>query len=63
MAMETPQQFLLEVKNELKKVSWPSKKAVLNLTLVVVIVSVIVGLLLTSVDFIFNKLAGLTFGR
>ena len=53
--MKSPREFLLEVKNELRKVSWPNKQVVINLTLVVIFVSVLAGLFLTGIDFIFNK--------
>jgi len=53
--MKSPKEFLLEVKNELRKVSWPNKQTVVNLTLIVIFVSVLAGLFLTGIDFIFNK--------
>jgi len=61
--MKSPREFLLEVKNELRKVSWPSKQVVINLTLVVIFVSVLAGLFLTGIDFIFNKFMGIILGR
>jgi len=53
--MKSPKEFLLEVKNELRKVSWPNKQVVINLTLVVIFVSVLTGLFIMGIDFIFNK--------
>ena len=61
--MKSPREFLLEVKNELRKVSWPNKQVVVNLTLVVIFVSVLAGLFLTGIDFIFNKFMGIILGR
>jgi len=61
--MKSPRGFLLEVKNELKKVSRPKKQVVINLTLVVIFVSVLAGLFLTGIDFIFNKFMKLILGR
>lgn len=61
--MKSPREFLLEVKNELRKVSWPNKQVVINLTLVVIFVSVLAGLFLTGIDFIFNKFMGIILGR
>ena len=44
---------------ELKKVVWPTKEQVVRLTLVVIVVSVIAGLLMGGLDFIFTKLLAL----
>ena len=61
--MKDPQEFLLEVQRELKKVSWPERPVVINLALVVILVSVLAGLFLTGVDFIFNKFMRIILGR
>ena len=55
--------FLSEVRNELKRVTWPSQKEVYATTVVVIITSVFFGLylftldqiLLKSVEWIFRK--------
>ena len=52
----SPIQFLREVKTELKKVKWPTQKEVIKMTIIVLSVSIIVSLLITSLDFIFTKL-------
>lgn len=52
----SPIQFLKEVKIELKKVKWPSQKEVVKMTTIVLSISIIVSLLITSLDFIFTKL-------
>ena len=52
----SPIQFLKEVKIELKKVKWPSQKEVVKMTTIVISISIIVSLLITSLDFIFTKL-------
>lgn len=49
-------EFLKEVKVELKKVSWPSRKEAIASTLVVVVVTMSVGAFVGLTDFIFNKL-------
>ena len=46
---------LREVKIELKKVNWPSKKETLRLTLVVIGVSLTTALFLGALDFIFAR--------
>lgn len=52
----TPVDFFKEVREELKKVVWPSKEEVIRLTGVVVLVSAVVGLYLGGADFILTKL-------
>lgn len=54
--------FLTEARNELKKVVWPTKREMVNLTAVVVAVSLLVGLFLTGVDFIFSRLIKIIIG-
>lgn len=46
---------LREVKIELKKVNWPTKKETLRLTLIVVGVSLATALFLGALDFIFAR--------
>ncbi len=55
----TPVVFLKEVRDELKKVVWPTKEEVIRLTGVVILVSLIVGLFLGGTDFILTKLVEL----
>jgi preprotein translocase SecE subunit len=56
--------FIDESWSELKKVSWPSRMQVRNLTVLVFVVSFVVGLYITFFDTIFNQavifLSGLT---
>ena len=54
--MATPIAFLKETRDELKKVVWPSKQQVIRLTFVVIIISLIVGLFLGGLDFVFVKI-------
>ena len=53
--MATPVTFLKETQDELKKVVWPTRAEVARLTVVVMVVSLIVGLLLGGLDFVFTK--------
>jgi preprotein translocase subunit SecE len=55
----TPINFFKEVKDELKKVVWPSRNEVVRLTSIVIIVSVGVGLFLGLMDYIFQNLLGI----
>jgi preprotein translocase subunit SecE len=48
---ETAKQFLREVKTELKKVTWPSRKDTLSGTLVVLVAVFIIAVFLGIVDF------------
>ena len=54
--------FLTDARNELKKVVWPTKRETINLTIVVVVVSFVVGLFLTGADFIFSRLIKMIIG-
>ena len=49
--------FLSEVRNELKRVTWPSQKEVYATTVVVILTSVFFGLYLFVLDFGLNNLA------
>ncbi len=55
--------YFKDLKSELKKVVWPSRKQVLNNTGVVLAVMIIVGLFLTGIDaglgFIVEKLVSI----
>ena len=48
--------FLKEVRLEMKKVNWPTRKETIRYTLIVIGVSVVVAAFLGSLDFIFNTL-------
>ena len=46
--------FLTEVRNEMKRVTWPSRREVYATTLVVILTSVFFGLYLFGVDLMFS---------
>ena len=48
--------YINEVKLEISKVTWPKRHDVVKLTLVVIIITVIVGLYVGGLDFGFTKL-------
>jgi preprotein translocase subunit SecE len=50
--------FLRDVRNELKRVTWPSQAEVYATTVVVILVSVFFGLYLFVLDFGINSLVG-----
>ncbi len=55
--------FLTEVRNELKRVTWPSRKEVYATTIVVILTSVFFGLYLFLWDFGLNSLFQWIFKR
>jgi preprotein translocase subunit SecE len=50
--------FVNESWSELKKVSWPTREQVRNLTVLVFAVSFVVGLYITVLDVVFQGLIG-----
>lgn len=52
----SPVNFFKEVGDELKKVVWPSREEVIRLTVVVIVVSTLIGLYLGGADFILTKI-------
>jgi preprotein translocase subunit SecE len=50
--------FANEAWSELKKVSWPTREQVRNLTVLVFVVSFAIGLYITVLDFAFSQLVG-----
>lgn len=56
MAKVNPIQFLKEVKLELSKVVWPTKKEAIRLTIVVILISGLVGIFISLIDLVLTKL-------
>jgi len=48
--------FLGQVKTELYNVTWPTRKQVIRLTLIVIAISLLVGVYLGVVDYLFTRL-------
>ena len=48
-------QFLQEVKAEFKNIAWPKKDALIQLTFVVISISIIISLILGGADFVFTQ--------
>ena len=57
--MKRLRRYFEEVWSELKKVSWPTREQVRNLTVLVFAISFVVGLYITVLDSIFQGLLGL----
>jgi preprotein translocase subunit SecE len=55
--------FLSEVRNELKRVTWPSQKEVYATTVVVILTSVFFGVYLFVLDYGFNQIVTAIFRR
>lgn len=51
--------FLNEVKEELNKVVWPSREQTIRYTILVIIVTVVVGLVLGGLDYILTLFTSL----
>ena len=51
--------FFKEVRAEFKNISWPKKDTLLELSIVVISISVIISLILGGFDFIFTQGIGL----
>jgi len=51
-----PVSFIGEVRDELKKVTWPTRNEVIRLTLVVILVSLLVGAYISGFDFMLTKI-------
>ena len=55
--------FFMEVRNETRRVTWPSRKEVYATTVVVILTSVFFGLYLFALDFGINSLVQWIFRR
>jgi preprotein translocase subunit SecE len=55
--------FLSEVRNELKRVTWPSQREVYATTIVVILVSMFFGLYLWLLDIGMDRIVRWIFGR
>jgi preprotein translocase subunit SecE len=55
------QRYIAETVGELRKVSWPTRKEATNLTLVVLVVTLVMSMYLGLLDLIFTRLFALLF--
>lgn len=51
--------FIGQVNHELRQVTWPSREEAINMTLIVVGVSIVVSIYLGALDYLFIKITGL----
>ncbi|MGE0448111.1 MAG: preprotein translocase subunit SecE [Vicinamibacterales bacterium] len=61
--VEQVRTFFSEVRNEIRRVTWPSRKEVYATTIVVILTSVFFGLYLFALDFGINSLVQWIFRR
>jgi preprotein translocase subunit SecE len=54
--------YFKDTRAELRKVTWPSREEALNLTLIVLAVTVAMAVGLGLIDYLFSLLFGLIFG-
>ena len=62
LKMTTPAQFVRQVKQEVSKITWPSRSDALRGTLVVIVACVILAALLVFIDFVFATAVGAIVG-
>jgi preprotein translocase subunit SecE len=55
--------FLAEVRNELGRVTWPSRKEVYATTVVVILTSIFFGIYLYGIDLVLNAIMGWLYTR
>ena len=60
--MTSPAQFVRQVKQEISKISWPSRSEALRGTLVVIGASIVLATFLVCVDFVFATVIGAVIG-
>lgn len=58
-----PGRFVKEVVAELKKVTWPTREETIKLTVVVIVISIVVGAYIGGLDSLFVKATTLLFKR
>ena len=56
-------EFLTDVRSEMKRVTWPSRREVYATTVVVILTSIVLGIYLWGVDMVFNSAVGWIFRR
>ena len=54
--------YLKETRAELRKVTWPTREEAINLTLIVIAVTVAMAVFLGTSDWLFSRIIGLIIG-
>ena len=60
--MTSPAQFVRQVKQEVSKITWPSRADTVRGTVMVIIVSVVLAAFLLCVDLFFARVVGFVIG-
>ena len=60
--MTTPAEFVRQVKQEVSKITWPSRAETMRGTMVVIGASILLAIFLVCVDSVFAKGVGLIIG-
>lgn len=60
--MTTPAEFVRQVKQEVSKITWPSKGEAMRGTIVVIVASIMLAVFLVCVDFVFAAAVGAVIG-
>jgi len=60
--MTSPAQFIRQTKQEISKITWPTRAEALRGTFVVVVMSIVLAAFLVLVDFIFAGVIGKIIG-
>jgi len=58
----SPRQFLKEVRQELKKVNWPTRQELFAYTIVVLVSVIVLTTFVFGLDFVFSKIVVRVFG-
>jgi len=53
--------FVAEVRNEMRRVTWPSRREVYATTVVVILVSIFFGIYLSAIDLVLDKIVSWIF--
>ncbi len=62
MAKTTPAQFIRQVRQEINKVTWPTRKETAITTAMVFVMVALAAVFLTTVDWVFAELVQLVLG-
>ncbi len=60
--MTSPAQFIRQVKQEVAKITWPSRAEAMRGTVTVIVVSVMLAAFLLCVDLLFARVVGFVIG-
>ena len=62
MANTSPAAFLRQVKQEFAKITWPTRQEIVQMTIIVIVASVLLAFFFGMVDFLSRRLVGIILG-